>query len=322
MAKRKYVKNPALEKSRLVKDLPMACADEAAARDLLEQERWGKNPCCPRCGSVEVYRMEGETAKARGLWRCRDCKRQYTVRVGTIYEDSPIPLHKWVRAFWEASKAKNGISALELSRTIQVTPKSALFMLHRIRWAMTDDHTTPPPMRGTVEADETYVGGKIRKGQGGRRARLTNKQPVIALLERGGSVRTRVIPRVNAENLRTTLRANVHLSARLVTDQEHGYKRVGAEFEGGHETVNHSRREYVRGDVTTNGIEGFFARCKRSLNGTYHAVSREHLHRYLSQFEFAHNTRTLNDGERTALLLRRADGKRLTYREPVSRRPA
>lgn len=224
-----------------------------------------------------------------------------------------MPLHKWCRAYWEACACKNGVSALELSRKIQVSNKTALFMMHRIRWAMAEDHTTPPKMTGTVEADETYVGGKPRYRGTSKRGRGTSKQPVAAVVQRGGSVRTRIIPTVNSANVKGIVRDNVDRSARVVTDQERGYRGLGPEF-AAHDSVNHGAREYVRGDVHTNTIEGFFSRVKRGLNGTYHAVSREHLHRYLSQFEFAYNTRDLNDGDRVIELLTRSVGKRLAYR--------
>lgn len=315
-------KRPELAKSEIVADLPLACADEGAAQVFLEQQRWGGKPCCPHCQSETVYRMTGATAERRGLWRCRDCKRQFTVRVGTIYEDSAIPLNKWCRAFWEACKAKNGVSALELSRTLQITYKSALFVMHRIRHAMSGDPTTPTKLTGTVESDEVYIGGKPRfKGPHNKRGRGTTKQPVMVMVQRGGNVRTRIIPTVNAYNVLQVLRENVDPSANLMTDQETSYNKAGPEF-ASHEVVNHGLREYVRGNAHTNTAEGFNSRVKRSLNGTYHAVSRTHLHRYMDQFAFTYNTRTLNDGERTTALIRKTGGKRLRYREPLGGRAA
>jgi transposase-like protein len=308
-----------LAQTETVDSLPLACVDETAARKLIEQDRWGGTPYCPHCGDTDVYAMKGASAEERGLYRCHGCKKQFTVRVGSIFEDSKIPLRQWVRAMWEATSCKNGISALELSRKLQITYRSALFMMHRIRHAMAP--TNPPKLEGTIEADETFVGGKPRNpgprsGPGCLRGSGTRKAPVAAILQRGGAVMARVIPKVNSENVKSFIRENVDSSARIMTDQEASYKGIGAEFEGGHHTVNHGRREYVRGDVTTNGVEGFFARVKRGLNGTYHAVSREHLHRYIHQFAFAHNTRRLNDGERFSALVRDTSGKRLLYRKP------
>lgn len=313
---KRYIQNPALKKSPIIDALAKASADETAARTFLEQWRWGDKPVCPHCGHGDTYRMGGEIAKQRGLHRCHGCKRQFTVRVGTIFEDSALPLAKWCRAIWEATKAKNGVSALELARTLQITHKSALFMLNRLRWAMAQGPDTPP-LKGDVECDETYIGGRPRAGEVSKRGRGTKKQPVAACVQRGGCVRTRVIPRVNAENVHAMVRDSVCESARLHTDKEGSYRGLGFVFRGGHHTVDHGAGEYVRGDVTTNTVEGFFSRVKRSLHGTYHAVSKEHLHRYMSQFEFAHNTRKLTDGDRAALLLKRAEGKRLTYREVV-----
>ncbi|MBL8964935.1 MAG: IS1595 family transposase, partial [Phycisphaerae bacterium] len=181
---------------------------------------------------------------------------------------------------------------------------------------MADDFTSPPKLTGTIECDETYIGGKPRYRGKSKRGRGTKKQPVVAVLQRGGIVRTRVIPVVNAENVKTMIRENVAKSARICTDSESSYRGIGAEYRGGHHSVNHGAGEYVRGDVTTNAVEGFFARVKRGMKGVYHNVSREHLFRYMDQFEFAHNTRKMNDGERVLSLIDKADGKRLRYREP------
>jgi transposase-like protein len=260
---------------------------------------------------------------SRFLWRCRDCNRQHTVRTGTVYEESLIPLHKWCRALWEVGSAKNGCSALEMSRRLQITYRSALFLLHRIRYAMEDSTATPPKMTGIVECDETYIGGKPRykgnfNGQPiNKRGRGTRKQPVAAVLQRGGEVRTRVIPVVNGHNLKAMIRDNVDPSARIMTDKESGYIGIGAEY-ASHETVDHGRLEYARGDVTTNAVEGFFSRVKRGMVGVYHNVSKEHLHRYMAHFAYMHNTRAMNDGDRTLALIRRTDGKRLMYRDPLA----
>lgn len=308
-------RKPELDQSEVIAELPEACANEAKAVEFMEAKRWGDTPCCVHCGSVKVYKMTDRKTgerNARYLWRCRDCAKQYTVRVGTIFEESLIPLHKWCRAYWEAASCKNGVSAMELMRKVGVSYKTALFMMHRIRFAMAEDHTKPPKMDGVVEADETYIGGKPRNKGNNKRGRGTKKQPVAAILQRGGNVRTRIIPVVNAENVKTFVRDNVAPTARIMTDQEASYKGLAPEF-ASHESVNHGAGEYVRGDVTTNGIEGFFARVKRGLRGTYHSVSREHLHRYLSHFEFSHNTRKMNDGDRVLELIARSDGKRLRY---------
>jgi transposase-like protein len=203
-----------------------------------------------------------------------------------------------------------------------VSYKSALFMMHRIRFAMAENPDNQPKLTGTVEADETYVGARKPRHKGtaanpiNRRGRGTNKQPVAAVLQRGGKVRTRVVPNVNTHNIRAMLRDNVDRSAHLITDEWSAYTKVGPEF-ASHETVNHHLGEYARGNVHTNSIEGFFARVKRGLTGVYHNVSKRHLHRYMSHFEFMHNTRAMNDGDRTLALIRAADGKRLRYRDPM-----
>lgn len=308
-------KRPELSKSATIDALPLACVDEKAARALIERDRWGNTPCCPHCGDTSVYRMTGASAEERGLWRCHGCKKQFTVRVGSIFEDSKIPLRHWCRAMWEATSSKNGVSALELSRKLQITYKSALFMMHRIRHAMSTDPNAPK-LSGTIEADETYVGGKPRYKGNNKRGRGTTKQPVAAVLERGGLVRVRVIPAVNSFNLRSMLRDHVETSARIMTDKETGYKGVHAEF-ASHETVDHGRREYAHGDVTTNSVEGFFSRVKRGIGGVYHNMSKEHLHRYMDQFAYMHNTRAMNDGERFSSLVRDTGGKRLYYRKPA-----
>jgi transposase-like protein len=314
MATKRYAQNPALKKSPVIDALAKASADEAAARAFIEEWRWNGKPVCPHCGAEDTYRMTGESAERRGLHRCRGCKKQFTVRVGTIFEDSALPLHKWCRAIWEATKAKNGVSALELARTLQITHKSALFMLNRLRWAMAQGPDTPK-LDGDVECDETFIGPRRPRIRGKKKGRRPGqpKQPVAACIERDGRVRTRLIPSVTSANVRGFLQDSVEPGSWLYTDEEKVYTIVGREFSG-HCTVNHGRREYVRGDASTNAIENFFSRVKRSLTGTYHGVSREHLHRYMAQFEFAHNTRDLNDGQRVVELVKRIEGKRLTYR--------
>lgn len=298
--------------------MPLACADERAALEMFETQRWGGTPCCVHCGDTNVYTIKDRESGERridGRWRCRGCGKQYTVRVGQIMEESPIPLHKWAYAFWAAASSKNGVSALEMSRKIQISYKSALFMMNRIRWAMTTDPTPGPKLTGTVEADETYVGGRPRH----RRTGITGnhpgkpKTPVFAAVQRGGSVRTRVLANVTANNLRDALTESTDTSARLVTDDLNLYWAAGKPF-ARHDRVKHSKKEYVNAadpTIHTNTIESFFARVKRQINGTYHAVSKEHLHRYVGQAAWLYNTRGLNDGERITNLIRSANGRRL-----------
>lgn len=318
-------KRPELNQTELVERLPLACADEAAAVDFLETERWGAGTYCPHCGATgNTYKLTdrktGERNK-RFLWKCRDCSKMFTVRTGTVYAESLIPLHKWCRALWESATAKNGVSALEMSRRLQVSYKSALFLMHRIRHAMAP--TGPEPkLTDTVEADETYVGGKPRH----RRVGITGnhpgkpKTPVFAAVQRGGEVRARVLPSVTANNLRDALTDCVEPSCRLLTDDLNLYWKAGRPF-AKHDRVKHSKKEYVNKadpSIHTNTIESFFARVKRNLNGTYHAVSKEHLHRYIDHVAFLYNSREMNDGQRTTHLIQKATGKRLMYRDPMA----
>lgn len=308
-------------KSQVVRELPRACSDETAAVEFLEAQRWGGSPVCPHCTSGAVYKMTdretGERSK-RFLWRCNGCKKQFTVRLGTVFEDSKIPLRHWALAFGRACASKKGVSAKQIQRETGLSYESALFMLHRIRFAMADDSATPPKkLTGTIEADETYVGGKPRVRGAELAPRADRKVAVFALVERGGDVRAMTIARVDASTLHGALRANVARSATLHTDEARSYLGLGTYFEGGHHTVTHSKYEYVRGNVHTNTIEGFFSLLKRGVYGTYHSVSRQHLHRYVAEFQFRYNTRKLDDGARITLAIRKARGKRLLYRRPA-----
>ena len=316
MNKRK-VQNRSTKNDPVIHEIPLACADEKAAVEFLEKQRWGGHPGCPHCGDTDVYQMKDSKTSERQAnfrWRCNGCKKQFTVRIGTVFEDSRIPLRHWCYGFWRASTSKKGVSALEIHRHTGVSYKSSLFMLHRIRFAMSD--SAPGPLSGDVEVDETYVGGKPRyKGQS-KQGRGTNKQCVVALVERGGSVKTKPVANVTGKTLKAVIRESVNTSSRIITDENPSYNGLGPEYEGGHETVCHSAKEYVRGEIHSNTIEGFFSIVKRDLNGIYHSVSKEHLHRYMTEYEFRYNHRHLEDGERTVAAIRGADGKRLLYKEP------
>jgi transposase-like protein len=316
-------------KSALVARIPLACSDEAAAVAFMEEQRWNGEPACPRCGDTDVVQMKANdgTRNARFLWRCHGCKRQFTVRVGTIMEDSPIPMRHWCLAFYRACASKKGVSALQIQRETGLSYKSTLFMMHRIRWAMAPANAKEPKLRGTVEFDETYVGGVPRyptyhrgkKRRGPPPDFADRKTPVVAGVERGGRVKARVVANVQPKTLRNHVREMVDSSATLMTDERTSYWGLGEEFEGGHHTVNHTRGEYVRGDVTTNRIDGFFAGLKRQIGGTHHSVSKKHLHRYVSEVEFKYNNRHLDDGERTVKAIQGAETKRLTYKEQTGR---
>ena len=305
-------------KSAIVEQIPLACQNEQAAAEFLEQQRWRGVPACPHCGDTAVYKMRAmRTGERNGrfLWRCHGCKKQFTVRVGTVLEESRIPLRFWCLGFWLVSSSKKGISALQIKRLTGLSYKSALFMAHRIRYAMA---VKPEgPLQGTVEVDETYVGGKVRyKGRTENWEHFKPKSIVVAMVQRGGDVRARTLVQVTAKTLKAAIRESVAPSALIMTDEHKGYLGLEREYSGGHQTICHSRREYARGDVTTNTVEGFFALLKRGIYGTFHNVSKKHLHRYVSEFEFRFNTRMMNDGERLAAAIRAADGKRLMYHAP------
>jgi len=314
------VQNRSTKNDPTLEAIPLACADETAAVEFMEKQRWGEHPACPRCGSMNVYQMRDSKTGERQAdyrWRCREKhpSQQFTVRTGTVFEDSRAELRHWCFAFWRAATSKKGVSALEIHRQTGLSYKSSLFMLHRIRFAMAD--SVVGPLGGEVEVDETYVGGKPRYKGVSKRGRGTKKQCVLAMVERGGRVKTRPVANVTGKTLKDAIREDVHPSARIITDENTAYTGIGKEFAGGHQTVCHSAREYVRGDVHSNTIEGFFSIVKRGINGIYHAVSKEHLHRYMAEFEFRYNNRELEDGDRTTAAIKAAEGKRLVYRAPM-----
>jgi transposase-like protein len=291
--------------------------DPIEAATYLESIRWPNGPVCPHCGESEKrpYPLKSETRK---LYKCAACRKQYTVTIGTTFEGSHIPLHKWLLAFYLLCSSKKGMSAHQLHRMLDVTYKSAWFMAHRIRYAMEQ----PPfarPLEGVVEADETYVGGKERnrkrQDKQKKTGRGTNKTPVVALVERGGEVRSFRMANVTGLELKGAIRRNVSRDARIMTDSFKSYRGLGKEF-ASHEYVSHSDGEYVRGDVHTNTAENYFSILKRGIDGTYHHISEAHLPRYLAEFDFRYNHRIglgVTDAERTRRALAGVVGKRLTY---------
>lgn len=305
------------DKSHIVSIIPAACSDEAKAAEFLEQTRWGNDVFCPHCGVVgESRKMMGRDGQrsARFLWMCNACRKQFSVRVGTVMEDSRIPLRHWCYAFWAACASKKGVSALQIKRMTGLSYKSALFLMARIRYAMSDSPGTTRPLSGTVEADETYIGGKPRNRksqrvrQFGKRA---EKACVVGMVERGGEIRPVHVAHEDGPSVRGALINHVGRDARLMTDESYLYRTVGKLY-AGHITVKHSIGEYVRGEAYTNTIEGFFSLLKRGVYGTFHSVSKKHLHRYLGEFQYRYNTRKLDDGARTLGAIRKAEGKRLT----------
>lgn len=293
-------------------------ADEDAARDLLEQVRWPNGTICPHCGVIDTaYKITPKPGSKtrKGLWKCKDCRKQFTVTVGTIFHGSRIPLHKWLMAIYLMCASKKGVSAHQLHRQLEITYKSAWFLAHRIREAM-DESPLAEMLSGVVEADETYVGGKKRGGKRGRGSE--NKTPVAALVQRGGDIRAKKVERVTAATLKTNIRENVEPGAHIMTDELRSYRGLDKEF-ASHQTVAHSAREYVRGDVHVNTAESWFSLLKRGVYGTFHHVSDTHLDRYLNEFAFRWNHRDSTDGERTVSVIRNVAGKRLFYRSPIGR---
>lgn len=301
--------------------------DEAAARAHLEAQRWPHGPVCPHCGTVDsATRLAGEKHRP-GLLECRACRKQFSVTVGTVFERSHVPLHKWVLAVHLMTASKKGMSAHQLHRMLGVTYKTAWFMAHRIREAMTDPNPAPIGGEGkVVEADETYYGkaeapversrNARRKPTKGGRSGPGGKRPIVALVERGGEVRAVHMRKVTADNVGAVLLQHADDKSRLHTDESNLYPAVGAEF-ASHETVRHSRKEYVRGDVHTNSIEGFFGVFKRGMRGVYQHCGEQHLQRYLNEFSFRYSHRAklgVDDRQRALLALRGIEGKRLTYR--------
>lgn len=310
--------------------------NEDAAREHLEALHWPEGPVCPHCGSFSCKRLppqKGRKTKAqpegairKGVVQCNDCRQQFTVTVGTVFESSKVPLHKWLYVNHVLCSSKKGTSAHQIARNIGVSYKTAWFMMHRIREAMKE--TNGRPMGGfgeTVEADETYVGGKTGNRKSKRQAKrvgrdspFAGKQPVVSLVERGGRVRSFHVANVTGETLRSILVTNADRGSWLMTDEHSGYINVGREFTG-HGVVVHSKGEYARkGVFHTNTIEGFFSLLKRGIIGTYHHVSEQHLARYCAEFDFRYNTRKLDDAERADQSLLGSIGKRLTYRRTCS----
>jgi len=281
---------------------------EQVCRDYLEAARWNGDPSCPYCWSYNISKF-----KDGKLYFCGKCRRHFTVTVGTIFEKSHIPLRKWFFAVYIIVAHRKGISSLQLSRDLQVTQKTAWFMNHRIRYAL-EKNTFSVPFTDIVEIDETYVGGKTRRlgDPPLKRGRGSEKQtPVIAITERKGNIVTIPVKKVTAKNLERIANQYVEVGARVMTDEFGGYRTLGQDYK--HETVNHSKREYVRGDVYTNTVEGFFGLLKRGIFGIYHSVSPKHLHRYCNEFAYRWNIRKEKDVDRFAMALHKCES-RLTYK--------
>jgi transposase-like protein len=298
--------------------------NEEAARQFLEKRRWPNGPVCPHCKSTYIRQLESRARSKyptpRGTYKCNGCQTKFTVRIGTVFEDSRLPLSKWLMAFHLLSSSKKGISSCQIARELGITVKSAWFLTHRIREAMKAGPLAEL-LTGTVEADETYVGGKPRKGTGKhKRGRGTKKAPVMVLVQRDGGARSRPLDEVNMKTLKGEIGVNVAKEAVIMTDELNLYSGLGTHF-AGHETVTHSKDEFVRKlesglKVHTNTAESFFAILKRGHYGIYHRMSRRHLPRYCVEFDFRWNRRKMSDGERMVEAIKGAEGKRLMYHPP------
>lgn len=305
-------------------------ADEDKAREYLEFLRWGNaGPVCPRCGGDNPYRLtpkaDSKTPGRRGLLKCRACRKQFTVTVGTVFEDSHVKLTKWIQAIYLIGASKKGISAHQLHRMLGVTYRAAWFMAHRLRYAMEAGSLTAP-LSGVVEVDEAYVGGKRKGGKGRKPADGGRKVAVAVLVERGGRVRAMPMQRVDGASMTAAIREHVAAGSTLMTDETNIYP--GPKVPSGQRQiagmtrhmVNHGAGEYVRGEAHTNSAEGFISLLKRGIVGTFHHVGKGHLGRYATEFEFRYNIRHLSDKDRPVVLVAGAEGKRLTYKQPAGSR--
>lgn len=304
--------------------------DEAAAFEFVEKLLWPRGPVCPHCGNVDESRIgrlnarskpsktNPDGVKVHGLRKCYACRSKFTVRVGTIFEDSHLPMHMWLQVIQLMNSSKKGISTRQIQRLLNCSMKTAWHLTHRIREIMKpgDSFGGMSPLGGsgvTIEADETFVGAKAGRKLG---RPPVEKQPVMALVERGGQVRSFHIPNVRASTLSNVLSNNTQRQSALMTDEAAAYVGIGWNF-ARHESVNHGEQEYVRGDAHTNTVEGYFSILKRGLYGVYQHVSEAHLHRYLNEFDFRYNHRQklgIDDVTRAGTAVRNAKGRRLTYR--------
>jgi transposase-like protein len=300
--------------------------DETKARHWLERRVWPKGPVCPHCGAADkdVTELDGDKHRP-GLYQCNQCREQFTVTVGTVFERSKLPLTKWLAALFLMTASKKGVSAHQVHRMLGISYKSTWFMMHRLREAMRTGGLEPLGGAGkVVEADETYFGkpdvARVSPRREGRayKNKVRNSRPIIALVERGGPVRSFHVPVADADAVVGIVTKNIAKESRLHTDESKLYTFVGSQM-AAHETVKHTANEYVRGDVTTNTVENYFSVFKRGMRGVYQHCSEKHLHRYLAEFDFRYNNRAklgIDDATRAETLAASIVGKRLTYRRP------
>jgi transposase-like protein len=310
---------------------------EADAYEYLEDLRWHGRPVCPHCGGLKPYFLtpkNGQTRKTtrdavseRRVWKCRECRKQFSVLTGTIFHGTKIPVRTWCMVIFEMASSKNGVAAREIQRKYGLTIKTAWFMMHRIREAMKREPVAGL-LRGEVAVDETYIGGKpSNRHRNDPRERSrgfgeTDKTAVVTLVHREtGEVRSAVLDRVTGENLSESLKWAIMREAwtpdtHLQTDSSFHYPRIASRF-ASHTSVDHQAGEYVRGNVTTNQVEGFFSQLKRSIDGTHHHVSRAHLHRYLAEFDFRYSNCKISDQGKMEMIINRTTGRRMSYRRPT-----
>ena len=299
--------------------------NEEAAFAYVENKLWPDGPVCPKCGVIgKAGRLQGKSSRP-GLWKCYACRKQFTVRVGTVFESSHAPMHIWLQVMYMACSNKKGFPTRQVQRMLNCSMKTAWFMGHRIREAMKEMPASfSEPMGGAgaiIEQDETYIG---RKAESRAFEPPAPKSPVVALVQRGGGVRSFHVPYVNIQTLRPIIAKHAHPDSRYMTDSSRVAGNLGTWFVS-HEAVDHSAKEYVRDDAYTNSVEGYFSILKRGIYGVYFHVSETHLHRYLAEFDFRYSNRVklgIDDVQRTDLAIKGAVGKRLTYQTTRKQPPA
>jgi transposase-like protein len=301
---------------------------ETAAWKYLERRRWHGKPVCPHCGVVDghyLLRAKARTATGRTsyrrVWKCCTCRKQFSVLVGTVMEGTHIPIRTWLFVLMEMCASKNGIAAREVQRKYGLTPKSAWFLTQRIREVMVEKR--PEALVGTIVADEAWIGGRARNKYGTLRANRERYSPkksiVLTLIDReDGIARSKIIPDVTAATLYGAIVRQVQVKgSTLWTDESQAYNSIGNQFDN-HEAVWHAGGEYVRGNISSNAAESYFSQLKRSIDGTFHALSHKHLHRYLAEFDYRHTTRKMKDDQRIQMLFDRFAGRSLTYDDLVN----